>query len=458
MSAGRQRPLVPGTVTDPDPLAFPPAPDVPGRSFSGIVGRLTSVNVVALVAAVIAGPITARTLGAEGRGELAAIISVLTVAPILLDLGLGQWVARERARGARSAELLGTALPIAVGCSLVGVMLAYPISQLLGNGRPVVTTFLLIGLLLMPVSVVLHVLVGLAIGESRWRLYSATRIVASVLPVAAIVVLLLGGWLTVASAAAAYLVAGLIAGLLLLERVRGVGRLSFDRGCARAAGRFGAKSWLSQVAGTANNRLDQALMAGLVSSRQLGLYAVAVTTASITHGLISAVSAALFPLVAGGDREIAARSCRVTICVVFVVGTALAALSPALVPFVFGDQFADAVPMLIVLLVASVPLAATVVLAAALVATNEPGAAMRAELIALAVTIPALVAFVPGGGGLVAAIISLVAYSLRLAVQLRSACRAFGAPWWSFVLPTADDMIWLRHRLRRLRNGVAGAS
>ena len=440
-------------MTDPDPLAAPLPPEASRTRFAGTVGRLTSVNVVALVAAVIAGPITARTLGADGRGELAAIISVLTVAPILLDLGLGQWLARERARGGRRTDLLGTALPLAVAFSLVGAALAYPLSQWLGSGRPVVTTFLLIGLLLMPVSVVLHVLVGLAIGESRWGLYAATRIVSSVLPVAAIVILALFGWLTVASAAAAYLVAGLMAGFLLLGPLRGLHRLSFDRRRARVAARFGGKSWLSQVAGSANNRLDQALMAGLVSSRQLGLYAVAVTIASITHGLTLAVSAALFPLVAEGDREIAARSCRVTIGLVFAVGAVLAAGSPAIVPFVFGAEFGDAVPMVIVLLAASVPLAAAVVLAAALVATNEPGAAMRAEIVALVVTIPGLVAFVPAGGGLAAAIISLIAYSLRLAVQLRSACRAFGLPWWSFVLPTARDVAWLRRRVRRPRAG-----
>jgi len=444
---------MPTAVTETLPPIIPAPVDSPGPSFSGIVGRLTSVNVVALLAAVIAGPITARMLGADGRGELAAIISVLTVVPGLLDPGLALWLARERARGGDRSELLGAVLPPAVGVSLIGVVLAYPLSELLGQGRPVVTTFLLIGLLLMPVSVVLHVLVGLAIGESRWRLYSATRIVATVLPVAAIVTLAVTGWLTVATAAVAYLGGGAIGGLLILRCVRGVRRLALDRHRTRAAVAFGAKCWLGQVAGTANYRLDQVLMAGLVSSRQLGLYAIAVTVASITHGLVLAVGAALFPRVAEGDVDLAARSSRMTVGLVGVVGAALAAASPTMVPFVFGGEFRDAVPMVIVLLLASVPLAATVVLAAALVATNEPGVTMRAELFGLAVTVPALVAFVPTTGGLGAAVISLIAYALRLAIQLRSVGRAFGAPWWSFVIPTGADVGWLRDRiLLRLRS------
>ena len=108
---------------------------------------------------------------------------------------------------------------------------------------------------------------------------------------------------------------------------------------------------------------------------------------------------------------------------------------------------------MIVLLAASIPLAATMVLAEALVAIGAPGAAMRAELVALAITIPALVAFVPSSGGLSAAVISLVAYLLRLVVQLRSACRAFQTPWWRFVVPTGHDVTWLRREMRLLRAG-----
>ena len=429
--------------TDPSPLPSPRG------SFAGVVGRLTTANVVALVAAIIAGPITARALGVEGRGELAAILAVLTVAPWVLDLGVGQWLARERARGGSRSEVVGAALPLALGGSLAGVALAFPLSDWLGQGRSTVAAFVLFGMLSMPLFVVLHALVGLAVGESRWRLYANARIVSSLLPLIAIVALAVGGRLTVTSAAAAYLVGASIGSLLLLQLARGARPLSFDRQRIRAAASFSSKSWLSQVAGTANIRLDQVLMAGLVSSRQLGLYAIAVTVASISHGLTIAVSAALFPRVAEGEGDLAARSCRVTVLLVGVIGAGLVAVSPAMVPFVFGSGFEDAVPMVIILLVASVPLAATVVLASSLVAMDRPAAAMRAELIALTVMLPTLVVFVPDTGGLGAAVISLIAYSLRLTVQLHAACAAIHKRRREFLLPTIGDLRWLRARLRR---------
>ena len=133
------------------------------------------------------------------------------------------------------------------------------------------------------------------------------------------------------------------------------------------------------------------------------------------------------------------------------VGAGRASRKPELDPFVVGGEFDNAVWMVIVLPLASIPLAAAIVLAAALVATDEPGEVTPAELVALAVTIPALIVFIPGTGGLGAAFICLIAYSLRLAVQLRSASRAFHTPWSSFLRPTADDIMWLRRRLLRLR-------
>ena len=244
---------------------------------------------------------------------------------------------------------------------------------------------------------------------------------------------------------------GLASLVILLPVVRGTGRLVFSRARSRVAAAFGAKSWLSTIAGVANNRLDQVLMAGLVASRELGLYAVAVSIASLTYGLSMAVSSALYPRVAEGEAGLAARSCRVTVSIVAVAALVLGALAPPMIPFVFGSDFAGALPMLIVLLFASVPLAGTIVLAAALNAADDPAATMRAELVGLALTVPALIVLLPVGGGIAAALISLAAYIARLAMLLRSAGRVFGGTWWRFLVPTRADLGWLSERARQRR-------
>ncbi len=350
-----------------------------GTGFAPVVARLSRVNLVVFLSALVTGPITARVLGVHGRGELAAITAVLTVTPWLLDLGLSQWVARETARGGRVSELLGAALPVALAFSLIGVAAAIPLSHALGQGRPVVATYLQVVLFLAPLSVGLQTLVGLAIGGSRWRLLVASQILGSVLPVIGIVALALADALTVGTAAALYLGAGLVSLAILLPVVRGTGRLIVARARSRAAAAFGVKSWLSTVAAVGNVRLDQVLMAGLVSSRQLGLYVVAVSIASLTTGLSIPVSNALYPRVAEGGAGLGARSCRVTIGLVAVAALAVAVVSTPMVPLVFGREFADAVPIMIVLLLASIPLSGAIVLATALTAADDPAASIESR-------------------------------------------------------------------------------
>jgi O-antigen/teichoic acid export membrane protein len=367
--------------------------------------------------------------------------------PWLLDVGLTYWLGRERARGVSRERLLGAALPIAFISSLIGVAAAIPLSHALGQGRSEVTTFIQIGLLLMPLYVILTTLSGLAVGESRWSLVIASRLTGSVVPTLAIASLWAVGELTVTTGAAAYLIGAIVGMLIFVGAVRGTGRLVFSLRRSIEATRFGVKSWLSTVAATANNRLDQVLMAGLVSSRELGLYAVAVTVTSVMHGLSGAVSNAQYPRVAAGDAGIAARTSRVTMTVVALGGGVLAAASPWLIPFVFGQPFADAVPMAVILLVAGVPMAGAVVLSSALSAANNPAAAMRAELVALAFTIPALILFLPDHGGLVAAGVSLIAYTIRLGMQLPPARRTFAMSYRTFLVPTRADLFWVRDRL-----------
>ena len=331
-----------------------------------------------------------------------------------------------------------------MGCSA-----AYPVAQALGRGRDDVETFVLAGLVLMPVVVGAQSLLGLALGESRWRLYVLTRIAGAVLPAAAIVTLWLADELTVASAAIAYIAGPIVGSVALVTMLRGTGRMRLDRARSKTAAAFGVKSWLNTVTALSNNRLDQILMAALVPSRELGLYAVAVTVSSITFALGAAVSGAIYPRVAAGDGQLAARSCRITVLLVAAASLVLAILTPWLVPFMFGDEFRSAVPMALVLLASSVPAAATIVVTAALTAANEPAAPMQAELITLALTVPPLVLALPEYGGMGAAVITLIAYTLRIALQLRSAQRTFERSAWSFVIADRADLRWLRARLRR---------
>ena len=284
---------------------------------------------------------------------------------------------------------------------------------------------------------VLFTLSGLVVGESRWDLLAAGRIIATVVPVVVVVLLLLAG---ADGRERRGDTAGAAAKLHGAAQPRaGVRRLPFELRRARAAASFGVKSWLTSISSTANVRIDQVLMAGIVSSRELGLYAVAVSIATLTSGLIIAVSHALYPRVARGDGDLTARACRVTLTLV-AAGLVLAASAPG-IPFVFGDEFRDAVTMVLILLVASVPLSAAAILASGLTAAGDPAAPMRAEL--AAVRSPSRRSCVPAlYGGVGAAVISLMAYGVRFGMLCDQRPR-FERSAASFVVRPAPRLAWL---------------
>lgn len=423
--------------------------------FATVVARLTGTNFLLVVLAFVTSPILARTLGPSGRGEVAAIFAVLSIAPWVTELGMTSFLAREHARRAQPLGiLLGSIMPITLAGSLVGVAVAVPLAHALGRGRSDVIGFIELGLFLLPLGVLPQTLYGVAVADQRWNLVMLVRILSTGGSAVAIVALSLLDALTVKTAATAYLVVLVFANAPFLVGLRGARPWRFVGPVARTGLAFGLRSWMSTLASAGNVQLDQVLMAGLVSSRQLGLYALAVTLSTATSSLIGATATALMPRVAAGESKLAARACRVTLLLVIVFDVGVAATSPLVVPFVFGSAFTAMVPMLIVLLAANLFAVPGQVLGSALVASGHPGATARAQVAGLAVTVPALVVVLPLAGGLGAAWVSFAAYGVTFAIILRAAVRAFGLSYGTLLIFTGSDFRWLWAKVR-LRNNPA---
>ena len=421
----------------------------PGSALRKVVARLTGVNIVVAAIGIVTGSIQAQVLGPSGRGEVAAVVMPLAFSVWVLDFGLTVFVARARATGRRAADVYGTVVPLSCAFSLLGVAAAVPVAHLLGQGRDTVILFLEIGLLLSPVSVALLSLNGALWGEERWRRISAIRIAAPVLTAIALVVLALIDQLTVTSTIIAVLVAGLLSSMLVLPAVLRVGRWRYDRALGREALRFGAHNWLSGIAVVANLRLDQLLMAGIVSSRQLGLYAVATTAATFSSVFVGALTYGLFPRMARGEPELARRACRVVLASVALASVVAALLFPFLIPLLFGSGFDDAVPMALILLVAGVGAAFVTVLGISLSAAGNPRATVVPQVVGLAIAVPLLLIVLPGHGGIGAALVSVLSGAVSATLMLASGRREFGGRRREYLLVTAADVAVVRRRLSR---------
>ena len=405
-----------------------------------LVSGLVVVNVLVAGAGFVTGPLLAQALGPDGRGNLAAIIVPLTLTPQIMVLSLNLYAGRQAARKVNVGLIADTIGGVLVVIGLAISALALPLADYLAQGRDTVRAFLIVGFALTPIGLVALLLESLLVNLERWRAYIVARVLMPGLQLTGVIALYLAGELTVATAAGLTMCAWLLTMAPLSAALRGAGRLRFSLSFVREGIAFGARAWLGGIAQLANARFDQLLMIRLVDARELGLYAVAVTVSMAPSFFTGALAPPLYARVAGGQRELIARAMRVTLLAAIGSGLAVAAVTPLLLPLLFGDGFRDAIAMALVLLLAAIPLAGAAVLSSALTADGAPGVPSIAEAIALCITVPGLLLVLPWLGGLGAAIVSGVAYLANFSVQLAVARRRFGGRLRDYLVPKPEDV------------------
>lgn len=214
---------------------------------SGVVGRLTTTNIVVTIAGLITAPLQARALGPDGRGTLAAIVVPVSLAPWIAGLGLGVFAMREAARGRSTGELVGTFGAASLLIGAVVAALAVPIAGFLAEGRETVFLFLVIGLLLVPIALVADILWRVATGLEQWNRVIVVRLIPPVSGSLAIVVLFIADALTVSSAAIVALGGGLLSIVPLIAVLREAAPLRLSRSLAAEGFGFGSKAWLTTL-------------------------------------------------------------------------------------------------------------------------------------------------------------------------------------------------------------------
>lgn len=249
-----------------------------------------------------------------------------------------------------------------------------------------------------------------------WNVWRAAPLV--VVAVSTLLLAILGR-LTVGTALAISSIGSLVPILFLVIRLRAVSR---PRPSLVTLRRIFPYAWRAAiVTGTTSVtvRLDQVVLATAVPPAQLGLYAVAVTTASITNPLVVGVPLALFGHLRAEASAVRAslrfrRSLCATLGLSVAVAVALAAAAPILLRVAFGPSFADAAPALRLLLPGAVALNAVSLLSTKLAAENRVGEVTRASLLGAAVTGLGLIVVVPRYGVAGAAAVTSVAFISQL--------------------------------------------
>ncbi len=412
------------------------------RSNAAMVGSLLS-GVGAQAALLVSGVLVARMLGVEDRGYLALLILTPVIISQLGGLGLpisaGYFVAREPARARAIARSLSAAYLSQALCIVAVHFVA--LSLLTRDDPHMVWSAGLITLTVGPASLAHQYGLRLLQGQQRFRPFNLLRLAPVGAYAIGILLLFLVGAESLIFAVIAYSVSVVVGGTATLT-VALVGLRHGEASPAPSRGemvRFGLRGLLGSAAPSETFRLDQAVVGLFLSPAALGLYVVGLAFTNLPRFLGQSVGMVAYPRVASSADPVEAR--RATwrfvafsgVVSLLVVGI-LEILAGWLLSFFFGNEFAPALPLVRILLIAGVFWSVRWTLTDAVRGAGLPALGSAAEL-ASWVTLPlALVILLPLGGlqGVaLAMVLSAVASAATLVTGFVAVSRepTFGLRW-----------------------------
>lgn len=390
-------------------------------------------NLLLGVAAFSVSPIAARVLGPDGRGRLVAVQLVPALLADLAALGLGFAMVHFGSRHPlHVAEFVRWSLvPVVVG-SFVMMSFGFVIAPWVAAGFDEDIQLLRSYLLLCPLTGIFTVLVESlrALGNFRgWNLMMLVR--GLTWPVALTVgVILVSPSLKVVVWLHLALMASLVP-ILIVMIMRVCSAESTKTPIERSQFiRFGLVSAASGIPRSANARLDQVVMAALVSRDNLGLYAAASGWSALTNPLMRGLTGVTVPHVSSASepqRVVRIRQIMTAGLLAVLVLSALGAAITALFwNVLYGSEYRGALAAAMVLVPAALLLEFKEALGGVLGSLDRPGAVAGLETMTLAISTLALI------------------FVLRFDQVLGPALVSFG----TYALATFGYAVYISHRLQ----------
>ena len=402
-------------------------PSGTGRGFGTNVMFLAAARVSTVAAFFAVSVVAARLLPAESVGSAAVGQTVGMIAALIANGGLNIatiYFLQQRPDEQDSIVPRLTALAVAACAAAIIVVLA---SAPLVFGLVLGETAwpLLISAAIMGAAMIAFEFSGaLLLGLGRPGSFTLIELVRGWGSLLAVVILLLGPWQAdgglVLGLALGYATAAVI-GLVWTDR-GGALWPRYDRRSSAEVLSFGLRGQVGNIFQFLGVRLDLLLVPALLDLRAAGIYFVAVRMSDVVGQAATAASSLIFPHVAAQqDRRATQMTERATRMIFLVVaGSALLlGLGGELVlRYAFGPTYVAGTSALLVLLVATLPLAVGRVLAADLKGRGRPGLVSGTALVAVIATVGLDLLLIPAWGIVGAAAASLAAYGLSTAVLL----------------------------------------
>ena len=384
------------------------------------------VNLLVLCLNLGTGLLTAKFLGPQGRGELAAIILWPQFLASLITLGIPQATTFTMVRhpedqraivGASLLMSVGTGLlAIVVGIVLIPIWLTQYDAGVVGLAQTVMA--------LSPIILFMWSVNACLQAHGLFALYNRNLYLQPALALAGLVALAATGHFTPQTAALATMLAPLpvfVANLVWLCRYQHP-RLTDLAANTRRLLRYGLRSCGIQILGTLALQFDSIFVLGALNPAAVGLYMVARSAAKPTILFSNALNTVLFPKASALSRleavELAALGTRIGVVVAAAITIPLALVGPYLIGLLYGRAFLEAAQPFQLLVFEGAVSAVAATLAQAFMTVGRPGVVASLQLISFLAGTALLMILVPIHGIYGAATALLIGTIIRLVVTL----------------------------------------
>lgn len=421
------------------------------RSFS----RSVIVTIVGTAfppaAALVTAPMLARGLGVDARGEVAAAQAVAVLAVGVMALGLPDAVTHFVARGAfRTRKQMSAVVLASVVSGALASLVVNELSFWLGDKSESAATLIqFAGLSIVP-ALLLGLARGHAAGRGWWERIAAERIVGSAVRLFGTIALFTTGHLGPAEAVGLVVFGPLLGALAyVLPRFALPNLVVRDLASAKNVASYSLRIWIGYISGILLMRVDQVLLIPLAGAEALGIYAVAVAVSEVTLIVNSAIRDVTFTdQSAALDYARVVRSARLSFLATGLIAAVFALALPYAIPALFGDDFADAVAVTSLLLLAVTVGTPGSLAGAGLAAIGRPGLRSVSLTIAAGAGVVALLILAPKWGAIGAAWATLVGNLVSSNLCIIWWCRLTRTPFVSFYLIRATDVLALLNIVR----------
>jgi O-antigen/teichoic acid export membrane protein len=399
-----------------------------GSSGVGAVSQTAVTNAIIQATNIACGLISARVLGPQGRGDMAAITLWPQFMAYLLTLGIPVASLYHIKRNPALADrLTGVAMltGLITGCigSAIGLLI---IPYSLKNYTPEVIHWAKIIVLTSPLA-----LLGLTLNihtqsAGSFKTYNLFRVMPPLLILCGLACESFLGSLNPVTGALIYTAAGvpvLIWNFIwVIRHFRP--RLPSTIEPVKALFSYGLRIWGSDLLGTVASQVDRVLVIGFLSPTAVGLYVVAQSAAALLNIIPASLLAVILPKASDKNIpeiiEIVGRATRVSCSLMVVIGLPLCIFSNLALKLVYGGKFDGASVVLKILIAEGILDGAATVLTQAFLAAGCPGMVTLLQMCGLATALPLLAFMGPRWGLNGAASAMLVSTSIRLLLVMCS--------------------------------------